>query len=337
MVKRRNKNTFTWPWQGEGWQAEHKSLMPFEWVVIAYIAFTLLIVLFTSTKLTNPETMIWERVRVGATIIALWIVYRLLPCRFTMFVRVAAQMGMLAWWYPDTYEINRMFPNLDHVFATWEQQLFGFQPALEFARAFPSSIVSELMDCGYVSYFPMIAVVTLYYFFKRYEDFGKAAFIILGAFFSYYVIFDLLPVAGPTFYYKAIGLHNAAHGIFPNVGDYFNSHQACLPSPGDVHGVFYNLVEDAKAAGERPTAAFPSSHVGVSTICMLLAWRSGNRKLLFTLLPFYVFLCMATVYIQAHYAIDAIAGLITGVVLYAVLNFISNRISTPGVSRRNGR
>ena len=179
MVKRRNKNTFTWPWQGEGWQAEHKSLMPFEWVVIAYIAFTLLIVLFTSTKLTNPETMIWERVRVGATIIALWIVYRLLPCRFTMFVRVAAQMGMLAWWYPDTYEINRMFPNLDHVFATWEQQLFGFQPALEFSRAFPSPIVSELMDCGYVSYFPMIAVVTLYYFFKRYEDFGKAAFIIL--------------------------------------------------------------------------------------------------------------------------------------------------------------
>ena len=254
-----------------------------------------------------------------------------------MFVRVAAQMGMLAWWYPDTYEINRMFPNLDHVVASWEQQLFGFQPALEFARAFPSPIVSELMDCGYVSYFPMIAVVTLYYFFKRYEDFGKAAFIILGAFFSYYVIFDLLPVAGPTFYYKAIGLHNAAHGIFPNVGDYFNSHQACLPSPGDVHGIFYNLVEDAKAAGERPTAAFPSSHVGVSTICMLLAWRSGNRKLLFTLLPFYVFLCMATVYIQAHYAIDAIAGLITGVALYAVLNFISNRISTPGVSRKNRR
>ena len=55
MVKRRNKNTFTWPWQGEGWQAEHKGLMPFEWVVIAYIAFTLLIVLFTSTKLVNES------------------------------------------------------------------------------------------------------------------------------------------------------------------------------------------------------------------------------------------------------------------------------------------
>ena len=337
MANKRKNNTFTWPWQGKGWTAEHKGLLLFEWVVLAYMAFTLLIVLFTSTKLVNPDAMIWGRVRVGAMTIALWAVYRMMPCKLTMFARVAAQMGMLAWWYPDTYEINRMFPNLDHLFATWEQQLFGFQPALDFARAFPSPIVSELMDCGYASYYPMIAVVLLFYFFKRYGEFKKTAFIILGSFFLYYVIYDLLPVVGPTFYYKAIGLQNAAQGIFPNVGDYFNSHQDCLPSPGYAQGFFYDLVEDAKAAGERPTAAFPSSHVGVSTICILLAWHSGNRKLLFSLLPFYVFLCMATVYIQAHYAIDAIAGLITGVVFYAVLSLLSNLKPTPGLSRRDGR
>ena len=37
----------------------------------------------------------------------------------------------------------------------------------------------------------------------------------------------------------------------------------------------------------------------------------GNRKLVYILLPFYVFLCMATVYIQAHYLIDALAGLVS--------------------------
>ena len=180
MANKRKNNTFTWPWQGKGWTAEHKGLLPFEWVVLAYMAFTLLIVLFTSTKLVNPDAMIWGRVRVGAMTIALWAVYRMMPCKLTMFARVAAQMGMLAWWYPDTYEINRMFPNLDHLFATWEQQLFGFQPALDFARAFPSPIVSELMDCGYAAYYPMIAVVLLFYFFKRYGEFEKTAFIILG-------------------------------------------------------------------------------------------------------------------------------------------------------------
>ncbi|WP_276816981.1 phosphatase PAP2 family protein [Segatella maculosa] len=336
MGNRRKKNA-TWPWQGKGWTAEHKGLLPFEWVVLGYIAFTLLIVLFTSTKLVNPEAMIWGRIRVGAMTILLWAAYRMLPCKLTIFVRVGAQMAMLAWWYPDTYEINRMFPNLDHVFATWEQQLFGFQPALEFAHTFPSPIVSELMDCGYAAYYPMIAVVLLYYFFQRYGDLQKAAFIILGSFFAYYTIYDLLPVVGPTFYYKAIGLQHVAQGIFPNVGDYFNHHQDCLPAPGYTQGFFYGLVEDAKAAGERPTAAFPSSHVGVGTICMLLAWRSGSRKLLFSLLPFYVFLCMATVYIQAHYVIDAIAGVVTGVVFYGVGSLINSSKPTPGPSRREGR
>lgn len=322
MAKKQKHKSVSLPWQGKGWTPEYKGLLPFEWVVLAYILFTAAIVLFTSTKMANPEAMIWGRIRVGAMIIALWIVYRLLPCKLTMFMRVGAQMALLAWWYPDTFELNRLFPNLDHVFATWEQQLFGFQPALVFAHTCSSPIISELMDCGYVAYFPMIATIILFYFFRRYDEFQRTVFVILASFFTYYVIFDLVPVVGPTFYYKAIGLHNAAQGVFPNVHDYFNLHQDCLPSPGYTHGFFYDLVEDAKAAGERPTAAFPSSHVGIATICMLLAWRTKNKMLLFILLPFYVFLCMATVYIQAHYAIDVIAGLITGVAFYFIFKWL---------------
>ena len=322
MAKKQKHQTSTLPWQGKGWRPEYKGLLPFEWVVLAYILFTSAIVLFTSTKMANPEAMIWGRIRVGAMTIALWIVYRMLPCKLTMFMRVAAQMALLAWWYPDTFELNRLFPNLDHVLATWEQQLFGFQPALIFARTFSSPIISELMDCGYVSYFPMIATIILFYFFRRYDEFQRTVFVILASFFTYYVIFDLVPVVGPTFYYKAIGLHNAAQGVFPNVHNYFNLHQDCLPSPGYVQGFFYDLVEDAKAAGERPTAAFPSSHVGVATICMLFACQAKNRTLLLSLLPFYVFLCMATVYIQAHYAIDVVAGFITGVAFYFIFKWL---------------
>ena len=55
---------------------------------------------------------------------------------------------------------------------------------------------------------------------------------------------------------------------------------------------------------------------------MLLTWHSGNRKLLYVLLPFYILLCLATVYIQAHYAIDALAGLVTGALFYFVLMWV---------------
>lgn len=303
-----------------------RGLLPVEWAMLAYMGFTFLMIFFTYTKLVNPHAMIVGRIQILALTIALWAIYQLLPCSLLRTIRIFAQMALLAWWYPDTYELNRVLPNLDHIFATFEQQLFGIQPSLTFAHYFSSPIISELMDMGYASYYPMIVVVALFYLFFQNKAFQRCTFVLTASFFIYYVIYALLPVVGPTFYFKAIGLEQAAKGIFPKVYDYFNFHQDCMVSPGYQDGVFYQLVESAKAAGERPTAAFPSSHVGVSTICLLLLIRTKNKFLIYLTLPLYFFLCLATVYIQAHYAIDAIAGLISGIVIYALLMWISRKM-----------
>ena len=228
-------------------------------------------------------------------------------------------MLLLIWWYPDTYELNRIFPNLDHLFASAEQWMFGCQPALYFSATYPQKVVSELMDMGYSIYYPLILFVVLAYLFERYKEMERMAFVVLASFFIYYICFDILPVVGPTFYYKAVGLDTISEGIFPSLGHYFDTHTACLTTPGYADGFFYNLVEGAKAAGERPTAAFPSSHVGVATVCMLLLYRLRNKWIFFVLLLPYVFLCLATVYIHAHYVIDAIAGLVSGVLIYLAL------------------
>lgn len=301
-----------------------KGLLAAEWVVMIYIIVTTLIILFTFTKIHTPQAIIWGRIRIIIVTVALWGVYRMAPCRFLRFARIATQMALLGWWYPDTYEINRIFPNLDYIFADMEQSYFGCQPALLFCHKISNPIFSEMMDLGYASYYPMIIVVTLYYFIWKYKVFEQATFIILASFFIYYIVYVFLPVAGPQFYYKIAGLDNIAHGIFPNVGDYFNNHQDVLKSPGYTDGLFYQLVEDAKNAGERPTAAFPSSHVGISTLLMILAWK-GNRKLFLFILPFYILLCFSTVYIQAHYLIDAIAGFLSAIILYFATKLIYDR------------
>lgn len=303
-----------------------KGLLAAEWVVLGYMLLTLLLMLFTSTKLVNPESILWGRVRILFTTLALWLVYRLIPCRFTHLCRIFFQMVLLSWWYPDTYEFNRIFPNLDHVFANWEQQLFGCQPALLFSQAFTHPAFSELMHLGYASYYPLIALVSFWYFFYRYNEFDRTTFIILCSFFIYYVIFILLPVSGPQYYYLAAGLDNIAHGVFPNVHDYFMTHNESLPIPGWHDGVCYKLVASAHTAGERPTAAFPSSHVGVTTILILLAWRARNKSLLIVLLPLYVLMCFATVYIQAHYAIDVLAGWVSALLFYAFLSLCLKRM-----------
>ena len=177
-----------------------KGLLAIEWVVMGYLVITTLLMLFTYTKVHNPGDMLWGRMQIVFMTIALWAVYRMFPCRLTRLCRILAQMALLSWWYPDTYEFNRMFPNLDHVFASCEQALFGCQPALLFSQWLSSPVFSELMNLGYWSYYPMIAATALYFFFWRYEQFGRAAFIILTSFFIYYLIYIVLPVAGPQYY-----------------------------------------------------------------------------------------------------------------------------------------
>lgn len=302
-----------------------KGLLAVEWVVLGYMLLTTLIILFTYTKAINPESMLWGRFRILVIIAALWAVYRLVPCRFTLFCRIGVHLALLSWWYPDTYEINRVLPNLDPIFATWEQQLFGCQPALLFYEAVPSAFFSELMLMGYASYYPMIGVVALYYFFRRYQDFERITFIILASFFIYYVIFVALPVTGPQYYYHAAGLDNIVKGVFPDIGNYFATHQDKLPIPGSPNGFFHQLMEAAHETGERPTAAFPSSHVGVTIILALLAWRTRSKGLITLTVVGLILMNFATVYLRAHYVIDIFAGWVSALTIYAVLNFLARK------------
>lgn len=307
--------------------AVKKGLLAVEWIAIGYLLLTLLMMAVLWDKLVSPEQMIKGRITFVLVTLAAWGVYWLKPCRLTMFLRIAVQMVFLSWWYPDTYELNRILPNLDHMFAGCEQAVFGCQPALLFAQKVPWGWFSELMCMGYISYFPMMTILLIYYFFYRYNEFLKAAFVLLGAFFIFYVIFIFLPVTGPQFYYLAVGPEKIAAGVFPNLGDWFLTHSERMAVPGWTDGFFYHLLEMAHNAGERPTAAFPSSHVGITTVVMLLAHHTHCRKLVLGMLPFYILMCLSTVYILAHYAIDALTGLFTGVVLYFVLIRLSKRFT----------
>ena len=205
------------------------------------------------------------------------------------------------------------------MFAAADQWLFGCQPALTFSAALPQKIWSELFHLGYFSYYLMIAGAVLSPLLLARERFSRTAFIVMATFFLYYTIYLFLPVSGPQYYFCAIGLDQAAAGHFPAVADgYFALHQQMLPSPGP-DGLFRTLVEQAQAGGERPTAAFPSSHVGAATVLMLLMYRT-RRWLTWLMMPLYLLLVGATVYIQAHYLVDVFGGLATGFLFYIILD-----------------
>ena len=252
-----------------------QNILPFELVGIIYAVITTVMMFINHYE--NYESMMALRVFYIEATLAAWVFYFMRPNRFLLLLRVIVQMASLSWWYPDTYEVNRIFPNLDHLFAACEQAVFSCQPSLLFSQYVPWGWFSELMCLGYVSYFPLMTLLLLYYFFRRYDELPMAAFIMLASFFAFYLIFIFLPVTGPQFYYLAVGTDNIAQGIFPNVGDWFLTHTERMAAPGWSDGFFYHLLDLTHDAGERPTAAFPSSHVGITTVVMLLALRTHCR------------------------------------------------------------
>ena len=177
---------------------------------------------------------------------------------------------------------------------------------------------------GYYAYYYMMGATLIFYLLCRYPQADKAGFVFLTSFFLFYLIYEFLPVAGPQYYFKAIGVEAADTGVFPAVGYYFQTHTEMLMP--EIKGIFSQLVLGAQEVGERPTAAFPSSHVGMSTVTMLLAWKAKNKWLFWVMMPLYLLLCCGTVYIQAHYLIDSICGFFTAVLFFSVTWWLYGRI-----------
>ena len=315
-------------------------LLPIEKVSAVYCALTSILMAVMMPWLVEPVGMLLMRVEwlaLTVAVIALshfmsraqdaHISFLTFHCSFdagriSTFLRVLAQMAWLPQWYPDTYEFNRSLQNLDHFFAAFEQSLFGCQPSIEFSQALPGALWSDSPS----SLTPHSSFVIRHSSFvtPHSSAFISVSAIIQTAFFLYYLVYIFLPVTGPQFYFQAVGVDEILQGHFPSLGTYFSSHTEMLPAPGWTDGLFNHLVAMAHEAGERPTAAFPSSHIGISTIVMMLAYRHAPR-LLYCLLPLWALLCCATVYIQAHYVVDAIAGLLSApVALWVSTRLVRN-------------
>lgn len=295
-----------------------QGLYTWEWAAMIYLIATTVYTALCYKQLSDPTHMLLLRAKILTVTIALWGLYRIYPAPFTILFRATAQLFFLSWWYPDTYQLNNIRPNLDHIFAEIEQDTFHCQPAHLFSNIIDNPVFSEIMYLAYAVYFPVIAITALYYFFYRKQHFNKTLTIILAAFFIYYVIFIFIPVTGPQYYYLAIGEEKLTNAIFPNLNDYFHTHQQRMTAPG-YQGFFYHIVEAAHQTGEKPTAAFPSSHIGITTILTILAFNTKNKPLIYIVTISLILMTFATVYIKAHYAIDVIAGYISAIIIYIIL------------------
>lgn len=283
-------------------------------VTFCYIAFTTGLLCFYGPEMDHFREMILTRVVMIGLIGILFALRMAYPCRAAkMFSDVMVMLG-LVFWYQEVYYFSSQLPYQDHIFASIEWKLFGCQPSIEFCERVTSTFWYEAFNCGYYSYYYLMMVAVFFHGLYRYDQLNKVEFIYLTSFFMYYAIYEFLPVAGPYYYFHAIGIEAANSGIYPDLGHFFQTNHDMMHA--EVRGLFSQLVHNTQEYGELPAAAFPSSHCGMTTVCMIIAWKSRNRWLFWLMMPLATLLCLATVYIRAHYLIDSIAGIACAFLFY---------------------
>ena len=260
--------------------------------VLLYFAIIELVIIFTKPSLFLDWNFILTRVIFVFAFTFSVIIKRKISKNFFQLLQNILVFALMTFLYKETAMLNTLiFPKIDEFLSNLDQNIFKFQPSIEFSKHFNSLFFSELFYFGYFCYYllPLVVLGILYKFLpQKIEEFG---FILISSFLLYYFIFIIIPAEGPQFYFTFPDNHIEAQGIFGNA------------------------IKLIQKNGEAPTAAFPSSHVGISWI--VIFWLYQNfRKSVKYFLPFVILLMFSTVYIKAHYFVDVVAGFLTAPIVF---------------------
>lgn len=274
------------------------SLKRIDILFFVYLLLSTVFLALSLNSIAKPQLLIYSRVLILPTTLALiywgnqskWVMIRLL--------RESYPLILSGYFYSETVFYNKLiFNNLDPYLIKLDTFIFRMQPSLEFSANFSHLFFSEIMYFGYFSFYMILFCFALYMFFKRREFFNEAIFKLIASLYIFYFIFSLFPSAGPQFY--------------------FDSPANMLPDAYIFNHIMYFIQDTA----EQPTGAFPSSHVAISMIILIMTRKKAPvfYKIVW---PFVILLILSTVYIKAHYAIDVIGGLLIAPFILYLSDFL---------------
>lgn len=164
-----------------------------------------------------------------------------------------------------------------------EVGLFRGHPSHYLSEHLDWVVLSEYLHFCYFSYLWLFPVIGgIWYFTGKRSAFQELIFLVTVTFATSYVFYILFPVDSP--FYLSEALRDPLAGNF-----------------------FHDLVHALASRGGARGGAFPSSHVSISTVILLVTLKYQPRWL-YWLVPIYLGLVFATVYGRFHYAVDVFAG-----------------------------
>jgi membrane-associated phospholipid phosphatase len=251
-------------------------------MMLGYLA---LVTLVAATRVAGRPRAAWVIGANGLTVLLVWLLHREGLSRFGRTLRDIYPIVLLPALYGALDLLNGFDVQVwDPVIQRWEEALFGGQVSLTWWQARPSVFWSTLLHAVYFSYYLIVPFPALFFLARGEADRAREAVaLVVATFLVCYMVFLLLPVAGP--YYE-----------FPR------------PEGAFVDNWAARLVYGVLAQGSSYGAAFPSSHVAATVASAIATWR-GSRPAGALLAVPTLLLAVGVVYCQMHYAVDALAGI----------------------------
>ena len=271
------------------WLVALRAFGPFEWLTFGYFTWLDAVVLILHRHIAHPAVHLAEQCSIIAGIALLVSAAQASDSRILHLARHWYPIPLYIFCFEELQSlVHAIFPGwFDAALIAFDHAVFGVHPSAWLGR-FANPALNDFMQFSYMTYFLYLIVLpALLYAAREYEAFWTTMLSTALAQYCVYVVAVLFPIESP--YFSLAALNTA-----PLTGDALTHLIGLVEHYGRVHG-----------------AAFPSAHVAGSTVAILASWRY-RRWLFWLCLPFFISMCVATVYGRYHYAADVFAGLLVG-------------------------
>jgi membrane-associated phospholipid phosphatase len=220
------------------------------------------------------------------------------------FLRAIYPVLLFGYFYTSLYSVNLiLFPNwLDPWFMKIDKLIFGYYPSLVWGQTYSNWFLQEFFHFAYFCYYPMIAGLPVYLYYKNKPAFNELIFNLTFVFYGCYVFYSLVPVIGGRYIPEALRLAHAYD-----------------------FGPFTRIMAFIYNNSGHWGGAFPSSHIAIAIVLTIAALKFV-RKWGYVFCIIVVFLSLATVYCHYHWFIDAVAGVFTGILGYYAGTWVRKKL-----------
>jgi membrane-associated phospholipid phosphatase len=285
-------------WLAEVWTA----CGAFEWVTIGYLSWILALLCLFHRNVPHAARYFALHSAIAVGIIWLARMAARSPYPALEFARHWYPLPLYIFFFEELRGlVHSIFPGwFDRYLIQFDYNFAGVHPAEWMAR-FANPALNDFMQFSYMTYFLYLVILpAILYMQRKRAAFWTVMVATAIAHYSVYVIAVLFPVESPYFALASLNLPPLTGGAFTTTIEFIERF-------GRVHG-----------------AAFPSAHVAGSMVAMLAARRS-EPWLFWICLPFFLSMCVATVYGRYHYVADVLAGIVVGAIGWSAGQWIIER------------